>query len=183
MNITSRLALVLAVALVPALSAHAQKPAATKAVIHQPLLRAHGVIEFVKPWTYTDVQNTGSSAQDSLPVLLPDLGKWLVHEIADLLPAGTTLKIRILNIDDAGHLVPSRTGTRIRVIDRDYPAVVDFDYVYTDVNNRVLKSGHWRFTNFPNRAGATFDSNLGAMPTVKDGFERWLRQSFVARGT
>lgn len=181
MTIMPRLAFVLAVALVPALSAHAQKPAPTKAVVNKPLGRAQGVIEFVKPWTYSDVQITGMSQQDSLPVLLPDLGRWLVQEVADLLPVGTTLKIRINNIDDAGHMVPSRTGIRTRIVDRDYPAIVDFDYVYTDASNRVLKSGHWRFTNFSHRPGATFDSNLGAMPTVKDGFERWLRQTFVAR--
>ena len=180
MKIITRFALVLALALVPALSANAQKTK-SKTVVTKPLGRAEGVIEFVKPWTFTDVQITGASSQDSLPVLLPDLGKWLVHEIADLLPAGTTLKIRITNIDDAGHMVPSRTGIRTRIVTQDYPAVAEFDYVYTDANNRVLKSGHWQFTNFPNRPGATFDSNLGAMPTVKDGFDRWIRQTFVAR--
>src|SRR5471030_884989 len=101
----SRLALVFAVALVPAFSVHAQKPAPTKVVVNKPLGRAQGVIQFVKPWNFTDVQITGMSQQDSLPVLLPDLGRWLVQEVADLLPAGTTLKIRILNIDDAGHMV------------------------------------------------------------------------------
>ena len=85
MKTITRFALVLALALVPALSANAQRTKSTKAVVSKPLGHAEGVIEFVKPWTYTDVQITGSSSQDSLPVLLPNLGKWLVQEIADLL--------------------------------------------------------------------------------------------------
>lgn len=175
-----RLALALAVALVPGLSANAQMPA-SKTVVSNSLLRAQAVVEFVKPWTFTDVQITGTSSQASLPVLLPDLGKWLVQEVGDMLPAGTTLKIRITNIDDAGHMVPSRTGTRVRVVDQGTPAVVAFDFVYTDANNRVLKSGPVQFTNFAHRVGATPDSLLGAMPTVKDGFDVWLRRTFVAR--
>lgn len=181
MKLFIRLAALLAIACLPALSASAQKPAAAKTVANKALPRAQGIVEFVKPWNFTDVRITGTSAQDSLPILLPNLGQWLVQEIAELLPPGTTLKIRITDIDDAGHIVPGRTGQQLRVVDRNFPAIVSFDYVWTDVNGRVLKSGPWRFTNFANRPGATFDANLGAMPTVKDGFDRWIRQTFIAR--
>ena len=181
MKLFVRLATLLAIACLPALTASAQKPVASKTVANKSLPRAQGIIEFVKPWTYTDVQITGSSHDESLPILLPNLGKWLVEEIAQNLPAGTTLKIRILDIDDAGHIVPGRTGQRLRIVTRDFPAVVSFEYVYSDANGRVLKAGPWRFTNFANRPGATFDTNLGAMPTVKDGFDRWIHQTFVAR--
>ncbi|MBS0657912.1 MAG: DUF3016 domain-containing protein [Verrucomicrobia bacterium] len=131
-------------------------------------------VEFVRPDRFVDVQQSGTSREMSRDVLLPDLRRFVQQEAQRFLPPGTSLKIFITEIDDAGH-ISFNPRRELRVVSQAYPARVEFNWELRDARGQVTR-GRERLVQRSGEAGERPEF-LGAMPTVKFALQQWLRQN------
>lgn len=133
------------------------------------------VVEFIHPERYVDVQQSSTSREMSLEILLPDLRKFLVEQGESILPAGSALRLRITEIDDAGH-ISFHPRREVRVVTPAYPARIEFTWELRDARGGVRRGSE----RLVQRAGEVGERPefLGGMPTVKYALQQWMRGNF-----
>jgi hypothetical protein len=84
-------------------------------------------VKFVAPEKFTDLQLGGQSPEASRPIVLARFQSVIEQEAARRLPAGSTLEVRIIDVDQAGWIPPGNLYG-YRVITDSRPARIELEY-------------------------------------------------------
>jgi hypothetical protein len=120
-------------------------------------------VTFVHPENFTDLKDSLAGSERGRERYADLLGSALREAAATRIPAGTTLEIRITDVDLAGDYLPSaRTGYDIRVIKPLYAPKADLAFTLKDASGKVLKEGerHLINLNFMNEIGLNRSDEL-----------------------
>ena len=85
------------------------------------------MVEFVAPEKFTDLQLGGQSPEASRPIVMARLQSVIEREATRRLPAGSTLEVRITDVDQAGWIPPGNLFG-YRVITDSRPARIELEY-------------------------------------------------------
>jgi hypothetical protein len=112
-------------------------------VIARPPTGSRISVEFVDPQRFTDVKDAAMRSQAGAEAILRELERF-IRETGDAdLPAGTTLAVRVTDIDLAGDFEPWRGPQfeRVRFMREIYWPRIDLEFRLTDAGGRVVKEG------------------------------------------
>lgn len=142
-------------------------------------------VEWLEPDSYRDIE----AAQEGKERFRTRLFEALESNFQALgerhLQEGTTLKLKVTDLDLAGQVMLEEVGTEMRTVrrvrDSEYPRI-SFSYELTDESGSVMKSGEERLTGtLPgqgrlHRASRREGTDLVQHETAM--MERWFRNTF-----
>ena len=123
------------------------------------------------PEQFADFKASGPFGTQEREAMMAEIRQFVGEEAARSIPAGRTLEVRILNIDDAGTIAPA--GQLVRVSRDLSPAVVDLEYSLRD-GGREVASGKEFVTGLAAPISRTTNQRE-TMPAIKDALRRWVQ--------
>ncbi|MBT1450357.1 DUF3016 domain-containing protein [Glaciecola sp. XM2] len=161
--------------LVPAASAYAEQEGADE----QTKLK----IEFIEPKKYTDIRPSNQSRSRFTKQVTRDFEAYF-SELAEQLPDGQSLNIKVTDIDLAGDTLSARFPitsllSEVRVIEDIFFPSMDFEYELKNANGDVVQSDivELKDMNFMNRSGRI--QGRDAFPYEKHMIDRWFSETFL----
>ena len=127
-------------------------------------------VTFVNPEQFADFKASGPFGTQEREAMMADIRKFVEAEAARALPAGRSLEVRILDINDAGTIRPA--GQLVRVSRDLSPAMVDLEYSLKD-GGREVASGKEFVTGLAAPISHT-TSQRETLPAIKDALRRWV---------
>lgn len=127
-------------------------------------------VTFVHPQQFADFKASGPFGTQEREAMMADIRQFVEAEAARAIPAGRSLEVRILDINDAGTIRPA--GQLVRVSRDLSPAVVDLEYSLKD-GGREVASGKVFVTGLAAPVSHT-TSQRETLPAVKDALRRWV---------
>ena len=127
-------------------------------------------VTFVHPEQFADFKASGPFGTQEREAMMADIRKFVEAEAARALPAGRSLEVRILDINDAGTIRPA--GQLVRVSRDLSPAMVDLEYSLKD-SGREVASGKEFVTGLAAPISHT-TSQRETLPAIKDAIRRWV---------
>jgi len=128
-------------------------------------------VTFVNPDQFSDFRGSGHLGTLARDSLMADLRQFVEQEAARSIPAGRTLELRILDINDAG--TTSSLQREVRVSRDSSPATVDFEYTLRE-GDKTIASGKEYVTGLAAPVGRTSRQDE-TMPAVKNALGRWVQ--------
>ena len=128
-------------------------------------------VTFVNPEQFADFKGSGHLGTLERESMMADLKQFIEGEAARSIPAGRSLELRILDIDDAGTTRPA--GREVRVSRDISPAVINLEYTLRE-GGKEIASGREFVTGLAAPVGRTSKQEEN-MPAVKDALRRWVQ--------
>jgi len=128
-------------------------------------------VTFVNPDQYSDFRGSGHLGKLDRESLMTELTQFVEQEAARSLPAGRTLELRILDINDAGTM--SSAQQEVRVSRDSSPATVDLEYTLRE-GDKTIASGKEYVTGLAAPVGR-LSRHEETMPAVKNALGRWVQ--------
>jgi hypothetical protein len=168
-RVCAGLALVTAIALAGAGRLAASEPSTPRVLV-----------VFVEPERFTDVKNAARGSEKGTAALLDELAGFM-REIGERdVPAGTSLELRVTDIDLAGEFEPWRGPQfeRTRFMRDVYAPRIDLEFRLKDAEGRVVRAGtrSLREPNYLTRALLMRDDRLRYEKAL---LSDWFRQEFA----
>lgn len=105
-------------------------------------------VDWVNPDRYSDIRPDSSDTNASVRQRVFSQLEEQLTKLADKLPKGQKLQVRITDVKLAGTLRALKGAETRRVIQANvYPARLEFDWYLIDADGKPLKSGHDRTTS------------------------------------
>jgi len=132
------------------------------------------VVDWHQPGNYTDL-GTHFHDETNLAAFKKELEPYITRIANDHLPDGSTLELKITNVDLAGEFEPWRLNSDARIVRSVYPPRMSLEYSVHDVRGELIDSGKAEIVN------PTFDFNIGQRFLSQDNFfyERDLIASWI----
>ena len=128
-------------------------------------------VTFVNPEQFSDFKGSGHLGKLERESMMADLKQFIEGEAARSIPAGRSLELRILDIDDAG---TTRAAQREVRVSRDLsPAVVNFEFTLRE-GGKEIASGKEFVAGLAAPVGRTTKQEEN-MPAIKDALRRWVQ--------
>lgn len=144
-------------------------------------------IEFIEPEKFTDIRPSNQSRAHFTKQVLTQFSEYF-NEIAQKLPDGQVLDVKVTDIDLAGDTRSPRFSlssmlSEVRVIEHIFFPRLEFEYQLKDSEGRVLKTEavSIKDMNFMNRSVARH--NRDRFPYEKHLLNEWYRDTFVQSET
>jgi len=149
----------------------------------QSLAKAEVEIVWENPKEYRDVQPTSQSRSRFREQTFKHLDKY-INELAEELPEGQTLSMKVTNLDLAGSVWPAsfvgfgHSSSDVRLVKSiDIPRM-EFSYVLTDATGTALQEGEVNIKdmNFQHRHNPFFKSET--LRYEKNMLRQWFKDEF-----
>lgn len=131
------------------------------------------------PDAYRDIRVNDMSPERSLNLIRERLGAHIDEQAQRYIPEGSTLRIRVVDLDLAGEIEPwwGPQFDSVRIIRSIYPPSIELEYTLEDGEGRTLKEGRERITDLNFDFGVNRRS-LDRFEYEKEMLSSWLRRTF-----